>query len=76
MLPIGLPAHVARRRHAELNALSKLDNDGQNEVLGVLWYTATHADVPKRYLVDLRHITVALKRTQWIEEAAGFSKPH
>jgi hypothetical protein len=76
MVPNGLPAFVARRRRAEVCALSKLDIKGQNELLGILWHSATHATVSRRYLVDLRHITVAFKKLQVESEAAGLAQPH
>lgn len=82
MRPIGLPEQVARRNHQFLESLSDMDINLQNQALYGMWQSATthdrrrRLDVSYRFLADLRHITLAVKRTQILEESTGFSRPH
>lgn len=82
MKPIGLPEQVARRNRGLLASLSDMGINQQNEALYGLWQSATtpdrrrRLDVSYRFLADLRHITVAVKKTQFEAEAAGFTQPN
>lgn len=82
MRPIGLPRNVACRNRELLSELAHMSIQEQNEALCGLWRSATNPDrrrrveVTFRFIADLRHITVATKRTQWMIEAEGFIKPH
>lgn len=76
MLFVGLSPQVAQRRPDLVFSLMRMSISQQNEFLGVMWEIVRITPVTSLYRRDLGELTAAVKRTQILEEATGFPRPH
>ena len=75
MVLLGLPPEIAARRQDILEHLNTMPTEEQNQLLAVFWDIARNGDVTEAFCEDLKEITAAVKRVQFVQEAVGFPMP-